>query len=141
MVSCFCYATGLLMLSSILLFIDECLDHNTVHSWSCNLKSFVPLKVAIRVRYTFVSGPSEPYWKVSRTFATDEAKKGPIALLQYSGVLPLKENKTRILHQVSLYCLLHQYILVIFIGSMPGRMYWDDFKRQSGTCICHVMHT
>jgi len=34
-----------------------------------------------RVCYTFVSGPSDPYWKVSRTLATDEAKKGPMALL------------------------------------------------------------
>jgi len=34
-----------------------------------------------RVSYTFVSGPSDPYWKVSRTLATDEAKKGPMALL------------------------------------------------------------
>ena len=33
------------------------------------------------VSYTFVSGPSDPYWKVFRTLATDEAKKGPMALL------------------------------------------------------------
>ena len=45
------------------------------------LRSFSTLVRRHEVCYTLVSGPSDPYWKVFRTLATNEAKNGPMALL------------------------------------------------------------